>query len=63
VKGYWAVAPGTLADQLQSGAEGLSKADAAARVRTYGRNELRESAVAANQRHTQPDSVHNGITP
>ena len=39
---YWALEPEELTRQLQSGPGGLSSAEAAARLRKYGRNELRE---------------------
>jgi P-type Mg2+ transporter len=39
---YWALEPAELAKQLHSGAEGLSSAEAANRLREIGPNELRE---------------------
>src|SRR5262249_20720048 len=37
---YWALEPAELARRLGSGREGLSSAEAAARLHTFGRNEL-----------------------
>ena len=39
---YWAIEPAELLRRLQSAAEGLSSAEARGRLRTFGRNELRE---------------------
>jgi Mg2+-importing ATPase len=43
IESYWALEPAALLERLGSGADGLAPAEAAARLRAYGRNELSQA--------------------
>jgi P-type Mg2+ transporter len=57
---YWTLTPDEIARQLESGSHGLSSAEAAARLRQYGRNAVRDRGQVSRL-HTLLDQLRSPL--